>query len=273
MPVLGTIIKGVIEASELLQTPGNAAKEQEEVLKHLLATAQHTQFGEKYHFTDLLEADAMAKSFKERVPYFDYDALQGKWWKRVHAGAENLTWPGKPAYFALSSGTTGKESKRIPVTDAMLKCIKQAGIQQILALRNFDLPADFFEKEILMLGSSTDLDRHMDALEGEISGISASNIPFWFQGYYRPGKDISKISDWDERVLKIAEKAPEWDIGALSGIPSWMELMLKKVIAYHGLEHIHEIWPNLQVYTSGGVAFGPYEKSFNALLGKAPNGH
>ena len=69
-------------------------------------------------------------------------------------------------------------------------------------------------------------------------------------------------------MQRIAENAENWDIGALSGIPSWMELMLKKVIEHHGLNNIHEIWPNLQVYTSGGVAFEPYEKSFKALLGK-----
>src|SRR5690606_14512842 len=72
---------------------------------------------------------------------------------------------------------------------------------------------------------------------------------------------------WDERVQHIAENARNWDIGALSGIPSWMELMMQKVIEHHHLNHIHDIWPNLQVFTSGGVAFGPYQKSFNALLG------
>ncbi|MGA8854677.1 MAG: GH3 auxin-responsive promoter family protein, partial [Christiangramia sp.] len=85
---------------------------------------------------------------------------------------------------------------------------------------------------------------------------------------YKPGEEISKIDEWDDRVQKIAENAKEWDIGALSGIPSWMELMLKKVIEYHKLDNIHEIWPNLQVYASGGVAFEPYEKSFKALWGK-----
>lgn len=118
----------------------------------------------------------------------------------------------------------------------------------------------------MMLGSSTNLDHKGDHLEGEISGISASNIPFWFRGYYKPGEEIAKIEDWDERVKHIAENAKNWDIGALSGIPSWMELMLKEVINYHQVETIHDIWPNLQVYTSGGVAFKPYEKSFNALL-------
>jgi len=119
----------------------------------------------------------------------------------------------------------------------------------------------------MMLGSSTDLKEKDDHLEGEISGITASNIPSWFKGFYKPGEDIAKIEDWDKRVETIAKRAKQWDIGALSGIPSWMELMLKTVIDYHKVDNIHEVWPNLQVYTSGGVAFGPYQKSFNALLG------
>lgn len=118
----------------------------------------------------------------------------------------------------------------------------------------------------MMLGSSTHLQKEGDHEEGEISGISASNIPFWFRSYYKPGEEIASIDEWDERVQKIAENAKNWDIGALTGIPSWLELMMKKVIEFHGAKNIHEIWPNLMVYTTGGVAFEPYQKSFNALL-------
>jgi hypothetical protein len=194
--------------------------------------------------------------------------MRSDWWQRTEEGLADITWPGKPSYFALSSGTTGKTSKRIPVTDAMIDAIRTAGIQQVGALANFDLPTEFFEKEIMMLGSSTDLQERDEFLEGEISGISASKIPFWFRGYYKPGEDIAKIDDWDERVATIAKRAKEWDIGALSGIPSWMELMMKEVIDYHGVKTIHDVWPNLQVYTSGGVAFQPYEKSFRQLCSK-----
>jgi hypothetical protein len=118
----------------------------------------------------------------------------------------------------------------------------------------------------MMLGSSTNLEEQDQFLEGEISGISASNIPFWFRGYYKPGEEIAQMDDWDQKVETIAKNARSWDIGALSGIPSWIELMMKKVIEYHDAKNIHEIWPNLQVYTTGGVAFQPYEKSFNQLL-------
>lgn len=268
MAIFGSIIKSLIDLKESLTPEGEANKEQEEVLRGLLKKAKDTAFGKHYDFEKILASDDIKKSFAETIPYFDYNKIDREWWHRYHEGEENITWPGKPPYFALSSGTTGKSSKRIPVTDDMLDAIRKAGIKQVSALSNFDLPPDFFEKEIMMLGSSTDLQREGDHKEGEISGISASNIPFWFRSYYKPGEEISKIDEWDERVQKIAENAKNWDIGALSGIPSWMELMLKKVIEHNKLDNIHEIWPNLQVYASGGVAFEPYEKSFNKLLGR-----
>jgi hypothetical protein len=148
----------------------------------------------------------------------------------------------------------------------MLQAIRSTGILQILSLSEFNLPPSFFEKQIMMLGSSTHLIEKDGHLEGEISGISASNIPFWFEIYYKPGKEISAIDDWDQRIERIAEKARDWDIGSLSGIPAWIELMLKRVIEYHQVANIHEIWPNLAVYTSGGVALEPYLKSLEKLL-------
>ncbi len=237
-------------------------------MKNLLDKAKDTQFGKNYDFEGILNAEDIQITFAKVVPYFDYNKINDEWWHKLHDGDMDVTWPGKFSYFALSSGTTGKTSKRIPVTDDMVEAIRASGIKQVFALNNFDLPADFFEKEIMMLGSSTDLEQNNNFLEGEISGISASNIPFWFKSYYKPGENIAKIDDWDARVQTIAERSKDWDIGALSGIPSWIELMLQKVIEYHHLNNIHEIWPNLQVYTSGGVAFGPYEKTFQALMGK-----
>ncbi len=269
MAIIGEVIKGAIQLSGNLQTKINHSKNQKQVLEKLLRTAQHTDFGKYYNFQNILEQEDFNSSFKDNIPYFDYDKINEDWWHRIHDGESNITWIGEPDYFALSSGTTGKESKRIPITKDMLDAIKTAGLKQVLSLKNFDLPADFYEKDILMLGSSTDLEkRDDDKLEGEISGISASNIPFWFQSYYKPGKSIAEIDDWDIRVKQIAKHAKTWDVGALSGIPSWIELMLEKVIDYHNLNHIHEIWPNLKVYTSGGVAFSPYKKSFENLTGK-----
>ncbi|MBW3467231.1 GH3 family domain-containing protein [Arthrospiribacter ruber] len=267
MALIGEIIKKAVETADRIFTNSDHADAQKEVLKELLSEAKDTSFGLYYEFKKLLENDDPRIAFSEKVPYHSYDQLRERWWQRVIDGASDITWPGRVEYFAVSSGTTSSK-KHIPVTDEMIKAIRKGGLQQIKALADFDLPAEFFEKEILMFGSSTNLKEVNGHFEGEISGISASQIPFWFEGVYRPGKEISSIHDWDERVEALAKEAHNWDIGGISGIPSWIELMMKKVIEYHGVDTIHDIWPNFQVYTSGGVAFEPYRKSFEKITGK-----
>ncbi len=267
MTILGEIIKKTLELSNNIKTNPNPAEAQRQVLADLLNKAKNTSFGKAHNFKEILSDENKQAAFASSVPYYDYDKIYSRWWENVFHGEENITWPGKPGFFALSSGTTSN-TKYIPVTDEMLTSIRNAGIRKVLSLAEFNLPPSFFEKEVLMLGSSTDLKEVNGHLEGEISGIGAYNIPFWFRRYCKPGPEISSINDWDERVRQIAIKAPEWDIGGLSGIPSWIELMLKRIIDYHNLNNIHEIWPNLEVYTSGGVAFEPYKKSFSQITGR-----
>ena len=265
MAVIGELIKKAIDLSGYIMSDPDPVKEQREILKALLEKAKLTAFGKAYQFKEILESEDIISSFQKNVPVHDYDKMNADWWHYLLEGHQNVTWPGGQKYFALSSGTTS-HSKHIPVTDDMVEAIRKSGIQEIMNLKAFNLSSDFFEKQILMLGSSTNLIEKDDHLEGEISGISASNIPGWFSGYYKPGREIADIKDWDERVKKIAEEAADWDIGCLSGIPAWIELMLKEIIKYHNLENIHQIWPNLQVYTTGGVAFEPYRKSLEKLF-------
>ncbi|MBC3792558.1 GH3 family domain-containing protein [Spirosoma utsteinense] len=267
MTVIGEFIKKAIDVYGFVTSEPDPVKAQNEVLKKLIDTAKLTAFGKKYNFSKLLTSTNLVEAFQQEVPVHDYDKMYDEWWHYLLEGHQNVTWPGGQKYFALSSGTTST-SKYIPVTDDMVDAIRKSGIQQVMSLKNFDLPADFFEKQIMMLGSSVNLIQQDDHQEGEISGISAANIPAWFRTYYKPGIDIASLTDWDEKVRRIAEEAPNWDIGSLSGIPSWIEMMLKEVIAHNRLSTIHDIWPNLQVYTSGGVAFEPYRKSLETLLAR-----
>lgn len=268
MPLIGKIVKKVIDISSSLSSREGALKAQEEVLEMLLQKAENTAFGKHYRFSEILAAKDRKKAFAEAVPLHDYQKMYEDWWKEQLEDKEDISWPGKTAYYALSAGTTGKSSKKIPVTDDMLQAIRDTGIKQALVLSEFELPDEFFQSNVLMLGSSTQLKEREDHLEGEISGISASNIPFWFRGFYKPEEEVSAIDEWDDRVREIAKRAPEWNIGAISGIPSWIELMLKEVVSYNKLKNIHEIWPNLSVYTTGGTAFGPYKKSMEKLFGR-----
>lgn len=267
MALLGGVIKKAIDFNGIISREPNPYKAQKTVLLQLLKKARLTAFGLKYQFNEILNSEDLVKAFQERVPVYDYDTLYAEWWHYLLEGHQNVTWPGGQQYFALSSGTTSNK-KYIPVTGDMINAIRKSGIQQVLSLKNFDLPNDFFEKDILMLGSTTSLIEEVDHFEGEISGISAANIPAWFSKFYKPGAEIAAIENWDEKVRRIAEEAPKWDVGSISGIPSWVELMLKEVIAHNKLNNIHEIWPNLHVYTSGGVAFEPYRNSFEKLLAR-----
>jgi hypothetical protein len=119
-----------------------------------------------------------------------------------------------------------------------------------------------------MLGGSTHLQKSATYYAGDLSGIQAKNIPFWFQGMYKPGKKIAKVVDWSKKLDEIVEKAPQWDIAFLVGVPAWVQLCMEKVIERYQLKNIHEIWPNLAFYVHGGVALEPYKKGFNRLLGK-----
>ncbi len=267
MAILGGVIKKAIDFNGFISREPNPYKAQKTVLLQLLKKAKHTAFGLKYSFSKILESPDPVSAFQQQVPVYDYDAIYEEWWHFLLEGHQNVTWPGGQQYFALSSGTTSNK-KSIPVTPDMINAIRKSGVQQIMSLKNFDLPADFFEKDILMLGSSTNLIEQEDHLEGEISGISAANIPAWFSKFYKPGVEIASIANWDEKVKRIAEEAPKWDVGSISGIPSWVELMLKEIISFNNLNTIHDIWPNLQVYTSGGVAFEPYRNSMEKLLAR-----
>lgn len=268
MAIIGNLIKLAIDVKANLTPDSINAKEvQQEQLKSLLSKAKNTSFGKYYAFDHILNSTDPEKTFAEVVPIHHYDEIHDRWWSQQQKYPD-ITWPGKPDYFALSSGTTGDTSKRIPITQEMIQSVRSVGLDMIGYLPNYDLPAELFEKEILMLGSSADLDENeMGFLEGEVSGINVSQFPDWYDTFYRPGKEIASIDDWDKRVQRIAEEAKNWDIAAICGIPSWVLVMLKKVMEYHQAQSIHDVWPNLKIYASGGVAFGPYREQFEQISG------
>lgn len=273
MPIIGSIIKGAIGIGSKIPTGQQRLSPMEcqmKVLKKLLRKAQLTSFGEAYGFTSILQTGnkKLYEEYKSRLPLFDYNKMHNEWWYRTLTGEAYVSWPGKVKYFALSSGTSEASSKYIPVTAEMLRAIKKTSIRQLLALNNYDVPADFFSKGILMLGGSTHLNYNGTYYEGDLSGITAGNIPFWFQHYYKPGKRISRERKWENKLEEIIKKAPEWDIGAIVGVPAWFQILLERIIKQYDLKHIHEMWPNLQIFTHGGVSFSPYQKSFEKLLGK-----
>src|SRR5699024_394719 len=120
MPIIGSLIKGIIDVSQNFGAEENHVENQQKVLEELLLKAENTAFGIYYGFEEILAQENLISSFQKYIPYFDYHKIQQEWWKQILEGRSNITWPGRPAYFALSSGTTGKESKRIPITNEAL---------------------------------------------------------------------------------------------------------------------------------------------------------
>ena len=204
MPILGSIIKRAIELPSKIPLDkirkANPAKQQAVTLKKLLSAAQYTSFGENYDFGGMLKKKDVITAFRQQVPVFDYNSIHQQWWYRTLNGEAFVSWPGKVKYFALSSGTSEASSKYIPVTADMLRAIKKTSVRQIFSLAKYDLPRDFYERGILMLGGSTHLHFNGTYYEGDLSGITAGNIPFWFQHFYKPGKRISKERDWTTKM-------------------------------------------------------------------------
>lgn len=119
-----------------------------------------------------------------------------------------------------------------------------------------------------MLGGSTDLQFNGTYFSGDLSGITTSKLPIWIQQFYKPGKKIAKNRNWGDKLDQIVEKAPEWDIGIIMGVPAWLQLLLEKIIERYKLKTIHDIWPNLRLFAHGGVSFEPYKLGFERLLGQ-----
>ncbi|GAA4460912.1 GH3 auxin-responsive promoter family protein [Nemorincola caseinilytica] len=271
MAILGNLIARSLQLRKKFNLPVAPPQVyQKHTLRQLLERGQYTSFGKHYGFGDILSKEIdLVKAFRERVPVHAYTDMYSQWWHRCQKGEENVSWPGKVRYFALSSGTSESASKHIPVTQDMIRSIKKVGFKQLYSMANFKIKAASFGKGVLMLGGTTSLFERGEYYEGDMSGISAKNMPRWISSLlYKPGQKISRRPQWEDRIKMIVEKAPTWDVGTICGVPAWVQIVLERVMERYGAKNIHEIWPNLSVYIHGGVSLEPYKQSFKKIFGK-----
>jgi len=257
-------------AGALRLTDNDPRSQQLRVLKRLLKKARFTAFGQQYRFDEILLSKHIGKKYQELVPVHDYNKIYEEWWQKTLDGVPDVAWPGKIKYYALSSGTSEAASKYIPVTKDMLRSNRINYIRQLISLISYQkLPRNAVTKDFLMLGGATDLQKGKAGwYAGDLSGILMKNRPFWFQTFYKPGGRIARIKDWNEKLNEIVEKAPEWDIGYIVGVPAWCQMCMEMIVEHYKVKTIHDIWPNLGFFVHGGVAFEPYKKGFEKLLGK-----
>ena len=233
-----------------------------EVLNQLLITAKHTETGKQYGF------DAINKYelFKDRVPLCKYEDIEPLI-ERSRRGEQNIFWPTPIKWFAKSSGTTNAKSKFIPVSNEALEdCHFKAGKDMLSLYFNNNENSKLLTGKSLRLGGSKELYEYNNTFFGDLSAIIIDNLPFWAEMSSTPSTKISLMSEWETKMEAIVNETVKENVTGFAGVPSWMLVLLNKVLEKTGKTHLFEIWENLEVYFHGGVSFNPYEEQYRKLL-------
>ncbi len=238
---------------------------QEEWLQKLLTTAQDTHFGQQYGFENIQNyAD-----FKAQVPVHRYQDLE-EYITAIRKGKQNVLWPSETKWFAKSSGTSGSKSKFIPVTEPSLIDCHFKGGKDMLSMYCDNFPdTTIFNGKSLILGGSHEPSLNETYKEGDLSAIIMDNLPLWVNIHRTPSREIALLNDFEHKIEQIAQISSQENVTNIAGVPSWMLVLFKRILERTGARHMHEVWPNLELYMHGGVSFSPYRKQFEELL---PNG-
>ena len=236
---------------------------QREVLKRLTARATVTEYGRQHAFRDIHDYE----QFVKRVPVNTYEELKGAI-DRMRHGETDVLWPGRTKWYAKSSGTTNDKSKFIPVTSEGLQHIHYAGAFDTVALYLRNNPQSrLFDGHALILGGSHSPNYNLPgSLVGDLSAILIENMNPLANLVRVPKKQTALLADFEVKRDRIAREALNKNVTNLSGVPSWMLSVLDRVMELSGKEHLEEVWPNLEVFFHGGVAFTPYRQQYERLI-------
>ncbi len=237
---------------------------QREVLQHLVTAAQYTEFGRKYNFSKLFTL----KEFKKNVPIHEYDNIK-PYILRMMNGEENILWNTPVKWFAMSSGTSSDKSKFIPISDESLKDNHFKASKDLLSNYYNNFPSsDLLTGKGLVIGGSHQINKLNDEIQyGDLSAVLMQNSPFWGQWIRTPELSVALLDEWENKIEKLAQLTAEENVTSLSGIPTWTLLLLKRILEIKGKATIKEVWPNLELYITGGVSFIPYKEQFDKIIG------
>jgi hypothetical protein len=236
---------------------------QTEWMSSLLTSATNTEYGKKNKFSEIKSYT----QFKEQVPINDYESLKPLI-ERTRRGEQNLIWNSDIKWFAKSSGTTDK-SKFLPVSKESLDgCHYNAG-RDMITLHCYNNPeTQLFTGKNLALGGSFKEDVFGDyhSFHGDVSAIIIQNLPIWADFFRAPDVSIALMDEWESKLDKMATSMMNENVASLAGVPSWMMVLLKRILEKKNVKTINEVWPNLEVYFHGGVSFAPYKEQFIKLF-------
>jgi hypothetical protein len=267
MPIINSIGKyyfstRVAAIERFISTP---VETQQRILFYLLSTAKNTIFGKEYSFSDIKAYE----DFKKNIPLQDYESLKPLFLRMQQSEADVL-WPGRIQWFAKSSGTTNDASKFIPVSDEGLhgSHIKTGKDFLSMYLRNYPQSKFFTGKGLVMGGAYHHNEANQKVFVGDVSAILMKNLDTWIQYFREPGLDVALLTDWEQKLNRIADITMNQNITNISGVPSWTLLTLRKVLEKKKMRFIKDVWPSIELYCHGGVGFAPYRQQFEELMGK-----
>ncbi len=239
----------------------NPIETQEKVFKELIAKGSETKFGKDHNFKTVKTHN----DFIAQVPIRDYEELKDYVNLSV-AGQENILWPGKPLYFAKTSGTTSG-AKYIPITEGSIKEQVKASRNAILNYIHESGNADFVSGKMIFLQGSPVLTEKNGVKLGRLSGISAHYVPNYLQKNRMPSWETNCIEDWETKVNAIVEETKDEDMTVIAGIPSWVQMYFEK-LKENTNEYIGDLFKNFELFIYGGVNYEPYRKKFETLIGR-----
>jgi hypothetical protein len=238
---------------------------QNEWLKKNILSAEHTEWGRKYKFSSIKSVD----DFRKQVPLQDYDSLK-PYIDRMRRGEQNVLWPGETKWFSKSSGTTSDKSKYIPLSMDSLEGCHYNGGRDMVAIycNNYEDTKLFTGKNLSLAGNFvTDNFNEHESYSGDLSAIVINNLPLWAEFLRAPDLSIALLSDWDEKMEKVARAVMNENMTSIAGVPSWMMVLMRHIIKISGKKSMSEVWPNFEVFFHGGVNFNPYKEIYKGIFG------
>ncbi|NQU35150.1 MAG: GH3 auxin-responsive promoter family protein [Bacteroidetes bacterium] len=238
---------------------------QNEVFKKLISTAKDTEWGKKYDYKTINSVS----DYQSRVPISSYEDIKPMV-DRLRKGEQNILWPEEITWFAKSSGTTSSKSKFIPVSPSALEeCHFKGGKDMLAMYFNLYPESELFEGKSLVMGGSRNILEvsNTQYIEGDLSAILMHNLPFWAQFKRTPSLTIALMDEWENKLELMAESTMNHDVRSISGVPSWMLVLLRMILKKSGKKNLHEVWPNLEVFFHGGINFEPYRAQYNSIIG------
>jgi hypothetical protein len=241
------------------------ARTQQRVLLRLLERARVTRFGRDHRFDQIRDV----VDFQKAVPLRSYESLWNDYLRDRYPVFEDLTWPGRIPFLALTSGTTQGATKYIPVSHEMVASNRKAA-QTMVAFHLASRPRSrLFHGWLFFLGGTANLEEPAPGVrQGDLSGIAALELSPWLRPYTFPPLELALQSNWDRKLALLAEQSVGERITLVSGVPSWLLMLFQRVLELSGKSSLAEVWPHLELVVHGGVKFDPYRKAFEEILGR-----